>query len=65
MSLPADADEARGVKIAQRAMGKSLVRRDGRRRAGSGNTGGGLVLLRPMGIPLVLLPLRRMDASYH
>lgn len=55
----------RGVKIAQRAVGKSLVRRDGGRKAGSGNTGGGLVSLRSMGVPLVLLPPRRADASYH
>lgn len=55
----------RGVKIAQRAAGKSLVRSDGGRRAGSGNTGGGLVSLRSMGVPLVPLPPRRADASYH
>lgn len=55
----------RGVKIAQRAVGKSLVRRDGGRKAGSGNTGGGLVSLRSMGVPLVPLPPRRADASYH
>lgn len=46
----------RGVKIAQRVVGKSLVRRDGGRRAGSGNTGeeggGGISVAKVNGGPL-------------